>query len=120
VPVVKHMDRETDIPAHFGEELYADRAWRYTSAERPQITLTETVDPAVFKHLTGSPHTMATMLLTSTSIIALHAFECIHRLSTWRHGWSTSSDTHERIAYRVSLMGGANTYFAAVQGPCGT
>ncbi|KAJ6450229.1 hypothetical protein C8R47DRAFT_1084490 [Mycena vitilis] len=119
-PPVGHHNRFSFVSSHEGEDVYMDRTWRYTKKGRPCITLTETADRAVFRYLTLAAHTMATMLLTRTSVIALHAYECSHMLSTWRAGWGTNTADQQFREYRVALMGGRNAYFVANQPPCGS
>ncbi|KAJ7264029.1 hypothetical protein B0H12DRAFT_1068831 [Mycena haematopus] len=74
------------LDAHPSTPRYVGRSWRFSKPGACQITVTQTGDRTVFEHLTGVSHTMNTMLVTSSTIIALHAFECIQKLSVWRRG----------------------------------
>ncbi|KAJ7020952.1 hypothetical protein C8F04DRAFT_1274274 [Mycena alexandri] len=107
-------------------EPYADGAtcpditWRYTKPGRPCITVTETGWCSVFLHLVGARHTMATMLLTSTTIIAIHPSHCIASSAEWRAGRSDYMTPElEDIVARVQEMGGT---FASInpQTRCGS
>ncbi|KAJ7880942.1 hypothetical protein B0H13DRAFT_1891525 [Mycena leptocephala] len=97
---------------------YMNLTWIYTKPGKCTITVTETADASVFKHIAEARHTMATMLLTSSTIIALHGFECAAKISTWRAGWDCRTATHAEAARRVCLMGGTNTYFGSMVGGC--
>ncbi|KAJ6489225.1 hypothetical protein C8R47DRAFT_1071589 [Mycena vitilis] len=116
---VSRRDAVTTIAAYGVGHRFRERFWRYTKPGRPSITLTETGEPNVLMHLTWAPHTMATMLLTMTSIIALHPYECVRQLSTWREGWRCSRADQARLERRVAVIGGTDMYFATTNGTCG-
>ncbi|KAJ7651592.1 hypothetical protein DFH06DRAFT_1331547 [Mycena polygramma] len=99
---------------------YADTFWRYTKTGKPLITVTETADECVFKHIAGAKHTMGTMLLTSTALIALHAYECANRYGTWRAGAHFPDWERAQASYRLGGMNGHSDYFTARQSPCGS
>ncbi|KAJ7266930.1 hypothetical protein B0H12DRAFT_1230048 [Mycena haematopus] len=81
-PTRPYISRAVD--AHPATPRYVGRSWRFSKAGTRQITVTETADKTVFQHLTAAAHTMNTILVMSSTVIALHAFECIHKLSLWR------------------------------------
>ncbi|KAJ7831807.1 hypothetical protein B0H13DRAFT_2371259 [Mycena leptocephala] len=99
---------------------YTNLTWIYTKAAKRTITVTETADSSVFKHIAEARHTMATMLVTSSTIISLHGFECAASIATWRAGWDRRTHEHVDAAQRVLLMGGTDSYFTAISGECGS
>ncbi|KAJ7095457.1 hypothetical protein B0H15DRAFT_798653 [Mycena belliarum] len=83
-----------------------DRCWRFTKTGHPAITLSKTADPTVFRHIAGAKHTMATMLLTRSSIIALHPEDVVRKIVTWRYGSGSPSAERDYARSRAKVMGG--------------
>ncbi|KAJ7492987.1 hypothetical protein B0H11DRAFT_1911427 [Mycena galericulata] len=110
------------IRAHPASSPLAGNTWKFSKTGHPCITLTETAENSVFVHIAGAKHTMATMLLTPKSIIALHPYECLSKYFTFRHG--TGLPAHERswATERAHAMGGRDTFFRDLTDagrPCG-
>ncbi|KAJ7893219.1 hypothetical protein B0H13DRAFT_1886467 [Mycena leptocephala] len=122
VPVVLQAQGYHRLRAHPSSEdgTYANCTWIYTKTGKHPITVTETVHSSVFQHIAEARHTMATMLLTSSTLISLHRFECASGIATWRDGWDRRTMEHVEAARRVLLMGGTDAYFSQVTGECGS
>ncbi|KAJ7264028.1 hypothetical protein B0H12DRAFT_1230784 [Mycena haematopus] len=102
---------------HPSTPAQVDRLWRFSKPDTRKIVLTETMDRNVFEHLTGGPHTMNTMLLTSSTIIALHAFECIHKLCIWRRR-PVGVIMDSSVTHVASEMGARINYMSGGPSPC--
>ncbi|KAJ7433013.1 hypothetical protein B0H11DRAFT_2259798 [Mycena galericulata] len=107
------------IQAHPASSPLAATTWRFTKNGSPAITLTEVAEQSVFLHLVGAKHTMATMLLTASSLIALHPYECIRRYSTFRFGAGLPQAERRIASIRAHIMGGRDRFFEDRQGSCG-
>ncbi|KAJ6471294.1 hypothetical protein C8R47DRAFT_1222263 [Mycena vitilis] len=117
---VSLADGETSIPAHGGEDVYLEQTWLYEKGGRPTITLTETCDSSVLRHLTAAEHSLATTLLTSTTIIALHARDCVRRVATWRESRDMWWTEEQRLAgQKVFAMEGQDPAPTQLRNPCG-
>ncbi|KAJ6512264.1 hypothetical protein C8R47DRAFT_1064861 [Mycena vitilis] len=119
VPRVLSTRNSRSLPAYDDLPPHCDRSDAFEKAGKSPIIVTETSDRTVFRHLAGAAHTLATILLTSSSIIAIHGYECAFLLSTWRAGWDKISYHHDISEERVQRMGGRDAYFDVVQGECG-
>ncbi|KAJ7623949.1 hypothetical protein DFH06DRAFT_1340272 [Mycena polygramma] len=107
------------IAAYERDQLGCPTTWAFAKPGRPEITLTETFEETVFAHIARAKHSMATTLLTRTTIIALHGFEFAGSYSTWREKAFGCATDPGRVAGRVAAMGGQTNYFAGVRSPCG-
>ncbi|KAJ7201231.1 hypothetical protein B0H12DRAFT_1244282 [Mycena haematopus] len=105
------------VDAYPADPPYIDRTWRFWKPGTKEIMLTETPDENVFEYLTGAPNTMTTMLLTSTTILALHAFECIRKFCIWRRGPAEAlvDSSAAGMAYE---MGGCMDYLSSGPSSC--
>ncbi|KAJ7081414.1 hypothetical protein B0H15DRAFT_948923 [Mycena belliarum] len=111
IPVVMPSRAPTHaIHAHRTLSVYTDSTWTFTRVGRPPITLTETADSAVFKHLAGAKHTMATLLLTPTALIALHPVHALRKECVWRYGSGKPEEERTTAASRVAAMGAQIDY----------
>ncbi|KAJ7177873.1 hypothetical protein C8R46DRAFT_1029460 [Mycena filopes] len=121
VPMVKDRHSWFTLPAHEESSRYTDRTWRYDALNRPAITLTETADRAVFRHLAGARSTLASSLLTHSCLISLHGFECARKICVWRGGEDTDHPQYEWVFDRVFMDIGATGEYYDGQGgyPCG-
>ncbi|KAJ7494783.1 hypothetical protein B0H11DRAFT_2227553 [Mycena galericulata] len=120
IPIVMPARSLThSILAHPASSLLASTTWKYSKPGCPSITLTETAAQTVFLHLAGAKHTLATMLMTASSLIALHPYECIKRYTTFRHGSGLPADERRHASDRAAIMGGRENYFQDLSGPCG-
>ncbi|KAJ6490177.1 hypothetical protein DFH09DRAFT_1338812 [Mycena vulgaris] len=118
IPVVLPSRTTTPfIDSHPRACVLTDKTWVFTKAGHLPITVTETADRSVFRHLAGAKHSMATTLLTETALISLHPKEAVLRDCAWRHG--SGLPTHERTyaAGRVAAMGGSNNHCILLRGP---
>ncbi|KAJ7165227.1 hypothetical protein C8R46DRAFT_1220348 [Mycena filopes] len=128
VPMARAARDTHFLLVHPNMAPYVDGTWKFTKTNTPSITLTETVDPSVFRHLAGARHTMATMLLTSTTIISLHPRHCVKKAVEWRNGWDFQSPEWAAATERVIKMGSSSPYgidsqiamSGVVRAPCGS
>ncbi|KAJ7033485.1 hypothetical protein C8F04DRAFT_1260996 [Mycena alexandri] len=112
--------RDSDLmTAHDHSSTYVDRTWQYSKHNRPTITLTETADRSVFRHIASARHTLATMLLTSTSMIALHPDEFIRSVCIRRGSWAPDWQVLNSVMARVTECGGSDSFLESINGPCG-
>ncbi|KAJ7035367.1 hypothetical protein C8F04DRAFT_1258909 [Mycena alexandri] len=118
IPVVLHTRNGMRRNSHDIGSPYADLHWVFSKPHRPDVSLTETGDEAIFRHVAGANHTMATMLLTSSAIIALHGSEVGRKVYTWRAGVDTLAATHSDRIKRVAEMGGWDTQYTDKKAPC--
>ncbi|KAJ7705195.1 hypothetical protein B0H16DRAFT_1747382 [Mycena metata] len=119
IPEVNNYRNPGLIPAHDEMSAFTDRTWHYSRDGRPPVTLTETADISVFRHIASARHSMATMLLTSTALIALHPDDCIAKVCYRRGSWAADSHVLNALMARVTECGGSDTYLETINGPCG-
>ncbi|KAJ6495749.1 hypothetical protein C8R47DRAFT_1069598 [Mycena vitilis] len=103
------------IPTLLADSPNRETTWRFKKVGRPELTLTETVHETVFQHIVGALDTMGTVLLTSTTIVALHAWECMEKFATPRAGTQHQPELQSQATWR----GGSSGYFALKNGACG-
>ncbi|KAJ7169169.1 hypothetical protein C8R43DRAFT_1121059 [Mycena crocata] len=99
---------------------YCTFNWLFTTPQGTQITVTETQDASVVRHLLGSAHTLQTMLLTRNIVLAFHPQHCTTRRAVFRTGaMSSSMEVNRAMDLHILDMGVTRGNSGVASGNCG-